>query len=264
MVMTDSALLILWVVLGAVFGSFATMLIYRLPIICTDANSEFGLCFPRSHCTHCQKTLAWWQLVPLVSFVFLRGKCGHCGQLIDWRYLWVELIFVATPVVAFAFFGTQLVAVTLFAWWLIVLSAIDAKHRILPDQVTLSGLWLGLVFSASTLGLTTANQAIYGAMFGYLFPYSINFLFSQIRGKQGMGYGDFKLFAMVGAWLGVVDLLSVFMLSSLLAIFYVLVRVLVRRIPISQAVAFGGFIACASLLIVVLRNQQLNLQNWLL
>jgi leader peptidase (prepilin peptidase)/N-methyltransferase len=201
----------------------------------------YNLITPRSACPHCQAPIKAWQNVPLVSYLLLKGKCAVCKHPISPRYPAIELATaVLSVIVAWQFgFGWQALAALVFTWVLIALSVIDFDHQILPDQMTLSLMWIGLLLSVAapqqgqSFPVSPAS-AIIGAVAGYLTLWTVYQLFKLVTGKEGMGYGDFKLLAAFGAWFGWQILPLIILLS-----------------------AFSG--ACIGLLLIVLRGHDRNI-----
>ena len=204
-------------ILGLILGSFLNVVIYRLPLMLQkawqqeyeevlresehvqaipDDEKTFDLCFPPSHCPRCQHHLGILENIPVLSYLFLRGQCRSCHQKISWQYPLVEILSAVLGLFCLIKFGLSLlfIAAFLFSLFLLVLAVIDLKHQILPDMMTLPLLWLGLIFSLFQ-GFTTPTDAIIGACAGYLSLWFVNQVFSLLMGKQGMGYGDFKLLA---------------------------------------------------------------------
>lgn len=252
---------------GLLFGSFFNVVIYRLPkmmqarwreecryILEQDgsAQSEPGLSlsFPHSHCPKCQAPVRAWQNIPLISYLFLGGRCGTCKTPIGLRYPAVELATAALAVFAALYFGLSwhTLAVVVFSWLLLIMSMIDVDHQLLPDSLTLPLLWLGLAYNALS-GIVPLYDAVWGAIFGYLSLWSVYWLFKLITGKEGMGYGDFKLLAALGAWLGWQMLPVIILLSSVVgAILGALLMALKGRdnagtIPFGPYLAMAGWIA---------------------
>ena len=199
--------------LGLLVGSFINVIVYRLPIMLERAwqSSElpnelpteaFNLAVPRSHCPSCAQQLSAGENVPVVSFLFLRGRCRHCKSRISARYPLVEIAAsVASILVAMTFgFTASTLAFLAFAWFLLALSLIDLDHHLLPDDLTLPLLWLGLLVSAFNLGLPGVSlfDAVIGAAAGYMTLWSLFWAFLLVTGKEGLGYGDFKLLAALG------------------------------------------------------------------
>mgnify|MGYP005849514473 CR=1 FL=1 len=219
------------IAVGLCMGSFLNVVIYRLPLMlesrwrrdCCELleiegeprEAPLTLATPNSHCPHCGAPIRPWQNVPVLSYVLLRGRCGNCAGSISPRYPLVEIATgLATLVLAWHFpLSWALLGAMLFTWALIALTGIDMDHQLLPDDITLPLLWLGLAFNAAGT-YTPLADAVIGAMAGYLLLWSIYWLFKLITGKEGMGYGDFKLLAALGAWLGWQDLHLIILMSS--------------------------------------------------
>ncbi|MCP4001834.1 MAG: prepilin peptidase [Gammaproteobacteria bacterium] len=282
--MVDIAAISGGVVLGLLFGSFLNVVIYRLPIMLerewqlqanellngqAGASSEpqapFNLLTPRSRCSSCGTQVASWQNIPIISWLFLRGQCAYCKASISIRYPIIELLSGILSGIVVWQFGTGLTAaVTLiFVWGLIVLTMIDIDHQLLPDNITYPLLWLGLSFSllhdpAANLPFPDSQTAIIGAIAGYLSLWSVYWLFKLATGKEGMGYGDFKLLAVLGAWLGWKMLPLIILLSAVVgAIVGIMMIILLDRdhqIPIP----FGPYLAGAGLIALLWGDSIIN------
>ncbi|HEY9210019.1 MAG TPA: A24 family peptidase [Methylotenera sp.] len=262
----DSTLFItVSVVFGLMVGSFLNVVIYRLPKMmeqewhnnCLElqgkdipTQQQFTLSKPRSSCPHCGHKIKASENIPVISYLLLRGRCSACKTPISIRYPLVETLTGALIGLTSWQFGYT--TVTLFAWVfvfaLIALTFIDFDTQLLPDDITLPLLWLGLLFNLNS-GFTDLKSAVIGAMAGYLVLWSVFWLFKLIRGKEGMGYGDFKLLAAIGAWFGWQLLPAVILLSSTLgAIIGIALIVLTKRskevpIPFGPFLAIGGIAA---------------------
>ncbi|HBN14406.1 MAG TPA: prepilin peptidase [Pseudohongiella sp.] len=272
------ATILLTTLLGLLVGSFLNVVIYRLPLMLqrewqqqcceflqTDPETlkindpapehkVFNLTVPASHCPVCKKQVKPWQNVPVVSYLLLKGKCSNCQTPIHWRYPVVELVTaVLSGLVAWQFGPTAtMLAALVMTWCLISLTVIDVDHQLLPDNITLPLLWLGLVLTLTPAGLgTTPAEAILGASIGYLSLWSIYWAFKLLTGREGMGYGDFKLLAALGAWLGWQHLLTIIILSSLAgAVIGIALTVIAgkdRNIPMP----FGPYLAIAGFLALI-------------
>lgn len=252
-------------VLGLMVGSFLNVAVYRLPKMlerewaaqCADLRGEeipatpaFNLVVPRSACPACGHAIGALENIPLISYLFQRGKCRGCGTRISIRYPAIEILTgLLTGLVAwhFGFHATALGAMVL-AWALIALTFIDIDTQLLPDSITQPLLWLGLGFNAFGV-FTDLHSALYGAMAGYLSLWAVYWIFKLATGKEGMGYGDFKLLAAIGAWLGWQMLPLVILLSSFVgAAIGIAMIVLAKRgrqvpIPFGPYLAGGGLIA---------------------
>ncbi len=250
-------------ILGLLVGSFLNVVIHRLPLMmerewqadCAFARGEtlaeqprYNLVVPRSACPQCGHQITAVENIPIVSYLLLRGKCRQCSTPISMRYPLVEAITgLITAYVGYRFGVTWLAAgAIMFCWTLIALTFIDFDTQLLPDSLTLPLLWLGLLFN---LGDTyvSLKHAVIGAMAGYLILWSVYWLFKLIRGKEGMGYGDFKLLAAIGAWLGWSVLPQVILMSSILGVVGGIVANLRARQGLETPFAFGPYLALAGL-----------------
>ena len=261
--LSSIAVTLLSFIFGAIFGSFLNVIIVRLPKKleyqwkreCLDylqlcnthlPEEKIGIAYPRSHCPNCKIALAWWQNIPLVSFFLLRGRCGACQREISVRYPIIELISALVTVLSIAKFGptSTMVYALIFSYSLLVLGAIDADCKLLPDIITVPLLWLGL-FVNSQGHFTNLHSAVLGGMLGYLFLWTVFQLFKVVTGKDGMGYGDFKLLAAIGAWLGWELLPITLFLSSMTALIAGLVTFSLKLMKKDDPIPFGAFIAAA-------------------
>jgi leader peptidase (prepilin peptidase)/N-methyltransferase len=206
----------------------------------------FNLFLPRSHCPHCKQTVWVRDNIPILSFCWLSGRCRHCQQRIAWQYPLVEaLCAVMTGVVVWqGGLTVATAAMVLFTWVLLVLAVIDIHEQILPDTLTLPLLWVGLLLSIDHVFVGPA-QAILGAVVGYLSLWIVNQSYKLLTGKEGMGYGDFKLFAAFGAWMGVKALLLIILLSSFLGALVGIGLILLKRHQRKSPLAFGPFLVVA-------------------
>jgi len=248
--------------LGLLVGSFLNVVILRLPkrlehdwrsqareLLGHEQNGEVAppdLVRTGSHCPSCKHKLAALDNIPLVSWLALRGRCRYCGVRISWQYPLVELLTaLASAAIAWKLgFGWPLAAGLVFTWILIAASGIDARTQLLPDQLTLPLLWLGLLLSLVSM-FVAPTIAIVGAAIGYLSLWSVYWLFKLATGKEGMGYGDFKLLAALGAWMGPMSLLPIVLLSSLIGALVGGTMLALRGQDRSTPIPFGPFIAAA-------------------
>jgi leader peptidase (prepilin peptidase)/N-methyltransferase len=267
MVLTEvfSAYSWLWVVvvslISLLIGSFLNVVIHRLPIMmekdwmaqCAELNgnkvennSTFNLSTPRSACPHCGHAITAFENIPILSYVFLKGRCGGCQTHISLRYPIVEaLTAILSVFVAYHFgFGWETVGALMLTWILIALTFIDLDHQLLPDKLTLSLLWLGLIFNLFST-YASLNDAVLGAIIGYLSLWSIYHLFRLITGKEGMGYGDFKLLGALGAWLGWQALPLIVLLSSFVGAFVGIALILFKQHGRDIPIPFGPYLAAA-------------------
>ena len=263
--------------MGLSIGSFLNVVIIRYPQMLnrkwqTDCReflqlstespvSTFNLAVPRSQCPCCRKPLSLWHNLPLISYIGLRGRCEFCRQPISIQYPLVELLTVATTLVVFWQFGWQLktIAVWIMTWSLIVLSGIDWKTQILPDDITLSLLWVGLIINLDAM-LTTPTDAILGAVVGYVLLWVIANLFKLIRKKPGMGQGDFKMLAMLGAWLGLSAMIYGLLIAILLSLITNLSLLFFKKIRYDQTLPFGPWLAVAGWLMLMFGS---NITAWI-
>lgn len=204
-----------------------------------------GIVKQRSFCPQCNHHLSALDNIPLFSYLILRGRCRYCKKNISIRYPLVELLAALSSAVVVWHFGysTEALYALVFSWTLIVLSGIDIDHQLLPDDIVLPLLWLGLILSLSGSTISP-SEAIIGAAAGYLILWSIFWLFKLLTGKEGMGYGDFKLLAALGAWLGWQMLPLIVLLSSLVGAVIGGILLVVRRKG-SQPIPFGPYLAIA-------------------
>jgi prepilin signal peptidase PulO-like enzyme (type II secretory pathway) len=210
--------------LGYCLGSFITMLAYRYPQMLLArgrAAKQLTLFYPRSHCPHCQHPLRWHDNIPLLSYLWLRGRCANCQATIGCCYWLTEavtlgitlLLLYQNPPLPLA----ELVGKLLFSWTLVALAVIDWRSGLLPDRLTLGLLWLGLLFQVITQQIPL-DQAVLGAVVGYTLLWVLFQAHYRLTGRRGMGYGDFKLTGALGAWVGWQGLFTVLWLASLLAL----------------------------------------------
>ena len=260
------AFIVLTAVLGLLIGSFLNVVIYRLPVMmdrewraaCEDTLSPhstmagtqteppFNLITPHSQCPKCKHAITALENIPVLSYVRLKGRCSECGVSISLRYPLIEVLTATlSAIVAWHFgFGWTAGAALLLTWALIALSFIDFDHQLLPDSITLPFLWIGLTLSLFTIYVDSFNSII-GALTGYLTLWIVYMLFKVLTGKEGMGHGDFKLLAMLGAWLGWKSLLTVVLLSSLVGAIVGISLVLLRGRDKNIPIPFGPYLAAA-------------------
>ncbi len=257
-----NALIVVVGLLGLIIGSFLNVIIYRLPIMmqqearlqCAEllnvpvsqSSQSFNLIQPRSHCPHCGHQVTMLENIPLVSFIWQRGQCTACHQAISWRYPFIELLSASLAIILAWQFGFtwQLLGALTLTWILLALSMIDFDHQLLPDSLTLPGLWLGLGVNLFNL-YTNIETSVIGAIAGYLFLWSIYWIFKLLTGKEGMGYGDFKLLALLGAWLGWQPLPSIILISSFLGALVGISLIIIRQHDKNVPIPFGPYLAFA-------------------
>ena len=292
-----SQLLLNWGVLTALVafalcvGSFLNVVVYRLPrmqdrdfrreaaAVLAEAPTHapvpdnFNLSVPRSRCTTCGRMVRGHENIPVLSWLWLRGRCAGCGSAISVRYPIVEAFTaVLSVIVAVHFAGTlvlphyagvtvvpaqditavvQCALALIFTWWLIALAAIDLDTGYLPDALTLPLLWLGLVANVFAT-FVPLDQAVWGAVLGYLALWSVYWMFKLVTGKEGFGYGDFKLLAALGAWLGWHKLLAVIIISSAVGAVVGIALIMLKRSRRDSQIPFGPFLAAAGWIVMLL------------
>jgi leader peptidase (prepilin peptidase)/N-methyltransferase len=248
--------------LGLLVGSFLNVLVYRLPVMLhrdwqvqardilelptEPAGPAFNLLTPNSACPQCGHKIRPWENIPLLSWLALRGKCSGCQQAISPRYPLVELACgLLSAFVAWQFgYGWPCAAMLLLTWGLLAMSLIDCDHQLLPDALVLPLLWLGLI--VNNFGLfTSLEEALWGAVAGYLSLWSVYWLFKLLTGKEGMGYGDFKLLALLGAWGGWQILPLTILLSSLVGAILGIIMLRLRKAATGTPIPFGPYLAIA-------------------
>lgn len=254
---------------GLVIGSFLNVVIHRLPkmldrewreqcALLLEPDQElapaprYNLMIPGSRCPGCNNPIRPWENIPVLSWLFLRAKCSACGMRISVRYPAIELTAAIMGAVVAHHFGFTWACLGALAltWSLIALTMIDFDHQLLPDAITLPMLWLGLVFSLLAGG-TSPEDAIIGAAAGYLSLWSVFWLFKLVTGKEGMGYGDFKLLAMLGAWLGWQALPSIILLSAIVGATVGIGLILLQRMGREVPMPFGPYLAAAGWIALV-------------
>jgi leader peptidase (prepilin peptidase)/N-methyltransferase len=254
-------------ILGLLIGSFFNVVIYRLPkmmeaswrqeceyLLSDDISADphdsestgFNLAIPNSHCPSCQAPIKVWQNIPVISYLLLRGRCASCNIKISPRYPLIEVITALISIFPLLVFGVTpyAFAIVLFSWMLLILTVIDIDHQLLPDQITLPLLWLGLLYH-SIFDHIPITDALWGAMAGYMILWSVFWLFKIVTGKEGMGYGDFKLLAALGAWLGWQYVPLIILLSSVVGAICGGLILAARRNSTSTPMPFGPYLAGA-------------------
>lgn len=261
--------------LGLLVGSFLNVVIYRLPIMmqrnwrkeCADylqidtkelalPQEPFNLVLPLSRCPHCNTLIKPRHNIPIISYLFLKGRCPICRNPISSRYPIIEaLTAIASAIVAWHFgYTLQTVFALILTWSLIALSFIDIDHQLLPDNITLPVLWLGLFLSLFGLFVDT-RASIIGAIAGYLILWTVFHLFKLATGKEGMGYGDFKLLALFGAWLGWQHLPAIILLSSLVGAVVGLSMIIIVKRDHNIPIPFGPYLAAAGWIALLWGNE---------
>jgi len=241
---------------GVVLGSFLNVVIYRLP-------RGMSLLRPRSHCPACATPVRWYDNVPVLSFVALGGRCRSCRAVIPLRYPLVELASAALVTAAVARFGLTLVGLeaAVLAMLLLPLAVIDLEHHLLPDLLTLPGIVLGLGFSAFG-GLVALREAALGAALGAALPWLVIVVYRALRGVEGMGLGDVKLLAMIGAHLGWLGMLLTLCLGACAGAAVGVALILTGRGRSDTELPFGTFLAAAGLIVLFFADALLRTLGW--
>lgn len=245
--------------LASLVGSFLNVVILRLPVMMERewqaalspetepaVKDTFNLAVPRSRCNHCGHLIRWYENVPVFSWLILRGKCSSCSSAISPRYPLIELLsgllcaFIAWQ------YGLTLTGLSLMllTWALIALTFIDIDHQLLPDSITLPLLWLGLLLNSFDV-FTSLSGAVWGAALGYLALWCVYWAFKLLTGKEGMGYGDFKLLAALGAWGGATILPMIILFSSVAGVVLAGIMILLRKHQAANPLPFGPYLAIA-------------------
>jgi len=265
-------------VIGLLVGSFLNVVIYRLPLIMqaewrrechayldlpfTENKPVFNLLWPSSHCPFCKTRIKAHQNIPVISYLLLGGKCSHCDAPIACRYPLIEAFTgLCSALVAWHFgYSIALPFALLLTWSLISLSFIDIDHQLLPDSITYPLLWLGLLLSVFNV-FTDSHAGIIGTVAGYLSLWTVYHVFKLLTGKEGMGHGDFKLLAVLGAWLGWQYLPIIILLASLTGTIIGIAMIVFKLHDASKPMPFGQYLALAGWL-AMLWGQEAN--SWYL
>lgn len=262
------------ILLGLLIGSFLNVVIYRLPIILErqwaaearellnlpqETLPVFNLMKPASRCGNCGAQVKAWQNIPVISWLVLRGKCYSCKTPISMRYPLVELLTAMMfGLMAWQYGGTIIsIGACLFTAIIVALIFIDADTQILPDELTLPLIWFGLLFNWYT-GFVSLPHALWGTVIGYLCLWSLYWSYKLLTGKEGMGYGDFKLLSAIGAWLGASVLPIVVLFASLVGI----VAALIMRVAKEQQMAFGPCLAVGGWLTFLCHDTVIKMVYW--
>lgn len=258
--------LIFIVVFSLCIGSFLNVVIYRLPMMmhnnwyleCREfladevknvpakEITELTLSKPDSTCPKCQHKIRFYENIPVISWLFLRGKCGQCKNAISIRYPLVETATALLSLVVAIEYGVTIETLLLLilTWGLVCLTLIDFDHMLLPDQIVMPLLWLGLLVNINGM-FVPVDDAVIGAAVGYMSLFSVFWLFKLLTGKEGMGYGDFKLFALFGAWLGWQLLPILILMASVVGAIVGISLMLFKNHTREQAIPFGPYLAIA-------------------
>lgn len=274
MPITDPALPWLAAGLGLLIGSFLNVVIHRLPTMMEAAwkaeiadfqgqplppTAAFNLLAPASRCPSCGHRIRWYENIPVLSFLILRARCSQCHAPISWRYPLVELFTAALAWYCFSRFGFGWSALGWFGFCaaLLCLALIDWDTTLLPDDITLPLLWSGLIWAALGFNPLVRDlpHALWGAVGGYLSLWSVYWLFKWVTGKEGMGYGDFKLFAALGAWFGWTGLVPIILMASIVGALVGIALKATQRLRAGGVVPFGPFLAGAGILTLIFGPQ---------
>jgi leader peptidase (prepilin peptidase) / N-methyltransferase len=280
---SPAALITTALVVGLVVGSFLNVVIYRLPVMldrqwraeCAELNggaavtappARFDLIAPRSTCPHCKAPISALQNIPVLSYLALRGLCARCQAPISIRYPLVELLCGAlSALAAWRFgYGAPAACAIVITWFLIALTFIDLDHQLLPDSLTMPLLWLGLLASLTGWGSASSSfpvdpvSAIGGAALGYLSLWAVYHAFRLLTGKEGMGYGDFKLFGALGAWLGWKLLPLIILLSAATGAVLGIAMIVLRGRDRAAPMPFGPYLAAAGWLAMMYGESLMN------
>lgn len=263
--------------LGLLVGSFLNVVIHRLPkmmeaewreqceeLLCVAPSekkqdstpSPYNLIVPRSRCPHCGHGIKSYENIPVISYLFLRGKCSACKAPISLRYPIIELVTGLLSLAVIYVFGPTAagLAALVMTWCLVALTMIDFDTQLLPDSITLPLVWLGLIVNYFGL-FTSLESALWGAVGGYLFLWSIYWLFKLLTGKEGMGYGDFKLLAALGAWFGWAYLPQIILLSACVGALVGIALMIIKRRGKDIPIPFGPYLAAAGWIALIWGDQ---------
>lgn len=268
-------------IIGLMVGSFLNVVIYRLPIMLEkgfkrdyleyfepsspalqEEQEKFNLLIPRSRCPKCGHMITAIENIPVISWLFLRGKCRQCKQPISIRYPIVELLTAILTVIPAFFFkpSVALFGAIVLVWALVALSFIDFDKMLLPDEITFPILWLGIAINCYG-GFVDLKESVIGAMVGYLSLWTVFWIFKIVTGKEGMGYGDFKLMAIFGAWFGYKILPATVIISACVGLVIGLVWMFAKNKGESKPFPFGPYIAIAGYIVMLYGN---SINSWYL
>jgi leader peptidase (prepilin peptidase)/N-methyltransferase len=266
-----------WSVIGLMIGSFLNVVIYRIPIMMQRESENYlalendqspphteryNLITPRSACTSCAHTLSLADNIPVLSFAWLKARCRYCKASVSWRYPSVELLTASLSALVIWHLGSGMAGLSalIFVWTLIAMSFIDLDTQFLPDELTLPLMWLGLLINLDGT-FVPLRDAVIGAAAGYLFLWLVYWMFLAATGKEGIGYGDFKLLAALGAWMGWTMLPLIVLLSSVVGATFGLLMIALKRHHRDKPIPFGPFLATAGLIALLIGQPIVN--SWL-
>lgn len=258
-------------ILGLLIGSFLNVVILRLPKMleqdwamqCSTflnqpepKQEKITLSTPNSTCPKCNHAIKPWENIPVISYLFLQGRCSQCKNKISIRYPLVELVTALLSLAVIAVFGASYAGLSALAltWVLVALTMIDADTQLLPDNITLPLLWAGLILNYFEI-FTSLPHALWGAVFGYLSLWSVFHAFKLITGKEGMGYGDFKLLAALGAWFGWQALPVIILLSSVVGAVIGISLIMIKGKDKNIPIPFGPYLAIAGWIYLIYGNE---------
>jgi leader peptidase (prepilin peptidase)/N-methyltransferase len=266
-----------WSVIGLMIGSFLNVVIYRIPIMMQRESenylalendqppphtARYNLITPRSACTSCGHKLTLIDNIPVLSFAWLKARCRYCKARLSWRYPSIELLTAALTALVIWHLGSGIAGLSglILLWMLIAMSFIDLDTQLLPDELTLPLLWLGLLINLNGT-FVPLRDAVIGAAAGYLFLWLVYWMFLAATGKEGIGYGDFKLLAALGAWMGWAMLPLIVLLSSVVGATFGLLMIALKRHQRDIPIPFGPFLATAGFLALLIGQPIVN--SWL-
>ena len=249
--------ILLSIILGGIWGSFANVCIHRLP-------KEQSVVKGRSYCPSCEKEIKWFDNIPIISFIFLRGKCKNCKEKIKPTYFIVEILSIFNFFVIYYFFGLTITTLLLIilSIFFIIIFFIDLKHYIIPNALTFPLMFIGFIKSfdpnLNTNIFPNYTNSLFGGIFGYLIIWSIIYFYKKFRNKEGMGLGDAKLMAVIGFWFGWISIPFVIFISSIVALAVVIPSLINKSRQMSSEIPFGPYIIIACVLYVTLSSQIKN------
>ncbi len=266
-----------WSVIGLMIGSFLNVAIYRIPIMMQRESENYlalendqppphteryNLITPRSACSSCAHKLSLADNIPLLSFALLKARCRYCKARISWRYPSVEFLTAVLSALVIWHLGSGIAGISglILLWMLIAMSFIDLDTQLLPDELTLPLMWLGLLINLDGT-FVPLRDAVIGAAAGYIFLWLVYWMFFAATGKEGIGYGDFKLLAALGAWMGWMMLPLIVLLSSVVGATVGLLMIALKRHHRDSPIPFGPFLATAGLLALLIGQPIIN--SWL-
>lgn len=260
-----------WIgIIALVIGSFLNVVIYRLPLILKNNftieyngflgkqieqnNKKITLSYPRSFCPTCENTIVFWQNIPLLSYLFLKGKCYYCKEKISYKYPLVEFSSVLLSLIAVLHFGLtiKLCLALIFIWLVIALFFIDLYEFLLPDSLTLSLLWIGLLANLGT-NFQTLDNAVISTVIAYCSLLAVAYLYKFFTNKDGMGHGDIKLFAAFGAWFGWENLPMLLLVSSLSGTIIGLSYLIKNKYSKNTPIPFGPFLILGATIVLFVK-----------